>query len=88
MDERIGGTPEQMTSLGTQFDTEAQTLHTLVARITTQMNSTDWQGGAARRYREQWETDFKGVFTKVEVGLHACAKEVRHRATLLTHAGA
>lgn len=87
MPNRIGGTPEEMTSLGTKFDNEAQTLHALVTRITTQLGSTDWEGDAAQRFRDQWETEFKGDFTKVEAGLHACAKELRNRAGLLTHAG-
>ncbi len=88
MSGRIGGTIEQMTTMGTQFNSEAEMLAALVARITSQLNSTDWEGGAAQRFREQWNGEFKGVFTKVEAGLRACGSEVKGRAAALTQAGA
>lgn len=88
MSGRIGGTIEQMNTMGTQFNNEADTLNALVARITSQLNSTDWEGGAAQRFRDQWNGEFKAVFTKVETGLRECATEVRNRATALTQAGA
>lgn len=85
---RIGGTIEQMTTMGTQFGNEADTIAALVGRITSQLNSTDWEGGAAQRFREQWNGEFKGVFTKVEAGLRECGTEVKNRAAALTQAGA
>jgi WXG100 family type VII secretion target len=85
---RIGGTIEQMTAMGSKFGTEADTIGALVSRITTQLNSTDWEGGAAQRFRDQWNGEFKGVFTKVEAGLRECGTEVKSRATALTQAGA
>jgi len=88
MSGRIGGTIEQMTTMGSQFGNEADTINSLVSRITTQLNTTDWEGGAAMRFREQWNGEFKGVFTKVEAGLRECGTEVKNRATALTQAGA
>jgi WXG100 family type VII secretion target len=85
---RIGGTIEQMTAMGTKFGTEADTIGDLASRITTQLNSTDWTGGAAQRFRAQWNGEFKGVFTKVETGLRECGSEVKKRATALTQADA
>jgi WXG100 family type VII secretion target len=85
---RIGGTIEQMTTMGTKFGTEADTIGALVSRITTQLNNTDWEGGAAQRFRDQWNGEFRSVFTKVEAGLRECGTEVKNRATALTQAGA
>ena len=55
MSGRVGGTIEQMTMMGTQFSNEADTLSALVGRITSQLNSTDWEGGAAQRFRDRLE---------------------------------
>jgi uncharacterized protein YukE len=87
MSPRIGGTVEQMTTMGSKFGTEADTIGHLVARVTTQLNTTDWEGGAAQRFRDQWNSEFKGVFTKVEAGLRECGTEINKRAAALTHAG-
>ncbi len=83
---RIGGTVEQMTTMGSQFGNEADAIGALVSRITSQLNSTDWEGGAAQRFRDQWNGEFKGVFNKVETGLRECGNEVRNRASALTQA--
>jgi len=61
MSGRVGGTIEQMTMMGTQFNNEADTLSALVGRITSQLNSTDWEGGAAQRFRDQWNGEFRGL---------------------------
>lgn len=87
MSGRIGGTIEQMNTLGSQFDAEAGELARLVSKISSQLAGTDWEGGAAQRFRDQWEGEFKGVFAKVEQGLQDCAQEVRNRANALTQAG-
>jgi len=61
MSGRVGGTIEQMNMMGTQFNNEADTLSALVGRITSQLNSTDWEGGAAQRFRDQWNGEFRGL---------------------------
>jgi WXG100 family type VII secretion target len=87
MSGRIGGTIEQMNSLGTHFNNQAEELARLVSSISSQLEGTDWQGGAAQRFKDQWNGEFKSVFTKVQQGLDDCASEVRSRATALTQAG-
>jgi WXG100 family type VII secretion target len=88
MSGRIGGTVEQMQGMGANFNREVTELESLVARVSSQLASTDWEGGAAQRFRAQWEGEFKSVFTQVEQGLRECATEVQHRANALTQAGA
>jgi WXG100 family type VII secretion target len=87
MSGRIGGTVEQMNTMGAQFNNEADTLNSLVARVTSQLNATDWEGGAAQRFRDQWNGEFRSTFAQVEQGLRECATEVRNRAEALTQAG-
>lgn len=88
MSGRIGGTIEQMQTMGTKFNSEADELEALVARVSAQLASTDWEGGAAVRFRSQWDGEFKSTFQKVSTGLRECATEVNNRANALTQAGA
>lgn len=84
---RIGGTIEQMQTMGAKFTNEATELEALVSRISAQLASTDWEGGAAQRFRAQWEGEFKSTFQQVAEGLRECASEVQNRANALTQAG-
>lgn len=87
MSGRIGGTVEQMQTMGTKFNGEAEQIEALVARVSSQLAGTDWEGGAAQRFRSQWEGEFKSTFQQVAQGLRDCAQEVNNRATALTQAG-
>ena len=87
MSGRIGGTVEQMQTMGAKFNSESSELDSLVSRISSALASTDWEGGAAQRFRDQWEGEFKGVFAQVSRGLQDCASEVQNRATALSQAG-
>jgi WXG100 family type VII secretion target len=87
MSGRIGGTIEQMQHMGAKFTSEVTELEGLVTRISGQLASTDWEGGAAQRFRAQWEGEFKATFAQVAEGLRACATEVSNRANALTQAG-
>lgn len=87
MSGRIGGTVEQMQTMGAKFNSEVTELESLVSRISSQLASTDWEGGAAQRFRDQWEGEFRGTFSQVATGLRECAAEVQNRANALTQAG-
>jgi len=88
MSGRIGGTIEQMQTMGAKFTNEATELEALVSLISAQLASTDWEGGAAQRFRDQWNGEFRNVLTQVEAGLRECSTEVRNRANALAQAGA
>ena len=87
MSGRIGGTIEQMNTMGSKFNQEASELEALVSRVTAQLASTDWEGGAAQRFRDQWIGEFKATFAAVVSGLQECSAELNNRANALTQAG-
>ncbi len=87
MSGRIGGTVEQMNTMGTKFNSEAAELDSLVSRVTAQLAGTDWEGGAAQRFRDQWNGEFKATFVAVSNGLRECSAELNNRASALTQAG-
>lgn len=84
---RIGGTIEQMQTMGSKFDAEASEVEALVSRISSQLAGTDWEGGAAQRFRSQWEGEFRATFNQVAQGLRDCSVEIKGRADALTSAG-
>lgn len=87
MSGRIGGTVEQMHTMGAKFSSEAAELESLVSRVSAQLASTDWEGGVAERFRAQWDGEFKNTFAQVAQGLRECAGEVQQHANALTQAG-
>ncbi|MEH3052377.1 MAG: WXG100 family type VII secretion target [Patulibacter minatonensis] len=87
MANRIGGGIESMDQLAGHFDSQAAELNSLVASITSQLHSADWEGGAASRFKSQWDGEFRNVFKQVEEGLRECSGEVRQRARALEAAG-
>lgn len=87
MSGRIGGTIEQMNTLGAKFQSEAAELGRLVSSISSQLAGTEWDGGAAQRFKDQWNGEFKSVFAKVQQGLEDSATEVRNRVSALEQAG-
>lgn len=88
MSGRIGGTIEQMTTMGSTFNSKAEELDSLVQAISSALAATDWEGGAAVRFRSQWDGEFRQTFARVSEGLRECATEVTNRANALTQAGA
>ena len=87
MSGKIGGTIEQMTGMGSTFTTEAGEVDRLVNAITSQLGSTDWEGGAAQRFRDQWNGEFRNALVQVAQGLRDCADEVKKRAAALEQVG-
>lgn len=87
MSDRIGGSIEQMKTMGTKFSAESAELESLVSRVSAQLASTQWEGGAAQRFRDQWDGEFKSTFVAVANGLRECSSELNSRANALTQAG-
>ncbi len=73
--------------MGAKFKSEVGELESLVSRISAQLASTDWEGGAAQRFRAQWDGEFKSTFAQVAQGLRECATEVSNRAKALAGRG-
>jgi uncharacterized protein YukE len=84
---RIGGELEQLVELRGVLDREAQSVDELTRTIRGQLDSTSWEGPAADRFREQWNSEFEVSLAKLRSALQDAAVEVSRRREALVQAG-
>lgn len=83
----IGGEVEQLASLKSTFEREAQTVQQLSSSIRSQLDNTWWKGPAADRFRSQWQGEFDPTLRRLQEALVECAAEVSRRREALLQAG-
>lgn len=84
---RIGGELEQLVTLRGVFDREAGTVDELTRAIRSQLAGTSWEGPAADRFRQLWESEFEPGMSKLRTALQEAALEVARRRDALQTAG-
>lgn len=73
----IGGDIEQLSSLEQTFSREAENVQTLRSTISSTLESTNWRGPAAQRFREQWNGEFASALARLADALTQNATYVR-----------
>ena len=77
---QLGADVEQLDVLARRFDEEAQKIENTISLITSQVNSTWWQGTDADRFRNQWQTTHSSQLRNVVQGLTDAAGQCRSQA--------
>ena len=65
----IGGDPEQLAVLKGTFDEQAANVQQLMATLRGQLESTQWQGPSADRFRSAWSGDFEPALRRLQDAL-------------------
>ena len=76
----LGGEIETMGALKGKLDEQANTVASLTSSLDSQVHSTVWQGPAADRFRDMWETQFKTTLNQLRQALTDASTEVNNRA--------
>jgi WXG100 family type VII secretion target len=84
---RIGGELEQLVQLRGVFDREAATVDELTRTVRGQLAGTTWEGPAADRFRQMWDSEFEPSLAKLRTALQDAAVEVSRRSEALMQAG-
>jgi WXG100 family type VII secretion target len=84
---RIGGELEQLIQLRGVFDREASTVDELTRTVRSQLAGTTWEGPAADRFRQMWDSEFEPSLAKLRTALQDAAVEVSRRREALMQAG-
>ena len=84
---RIGGELEQLVQLRGVFDREAGTVDELTRTVRAQLAGTAWEGPAADRFRQMWDSEFEPSLSKLRTALQEAAGEVARRREALMQAG-
>ena len=77
---QLGADVEQLDVLARRFDEEAQKIENTISLITSQVNSTWWQGTDADRFRNQWQTTHTSQLRNVIQGFTDAAGHCRSQA--------
>jgi len=77
---QLGLDPEQMDALATKMTNEASTISDIVTQITSQVNSTWWQGPDAERFKGEWEGTHSSALRNAADALDQVAQLVRSEA--------
>lgn len=84
---QIGGELEQLSSLKATFDRESGMIGELTTTIRAQLTNTYWEGPAASRFRESWQSEFEPMLQKLQQQLAEAGAEVARRRDALIKAG-
>ena len=84
---QIGGELEQLSSLKATFDRESGMIGELTTTIRAQLTNTYWEGPAAARFRESWQSEFEPMLQKLQQQLTEAGSEVARRRDALVKAG-
>ncbi len=87
MSQVIGAQIEQLQSLEKTFNTQAGNVESMTSGITNQLGSTQWEGPAADRFRNEWSSEFAPMLKKLVTALTEAGQEVERRRNALIQAG-
>ena len=84
---QIGGELEQLSSLKATFDRESGMVGELTTTVRSQLTNTYWEGPAAARFRESWQSEFEPMLQKLQQQLQEAGAEIARRRDALIKAG-
>lgn len=83
----IGGELDQLSALKATFDREGNLVADVLTTIRNQLGNTYWEGPAAGRFREAWQSDFEPMLQRLQNQLSDAGREVSSRREALIRAG-
>lgn len=83
----IGGELDQLSQLKATFEREGGMVADVLSTIRGQLTNTYWEGPAASRFREAWQSDFEPMLQKLQQQLGEAGTEIARRREALMKAG-
>jgi len=83
----IGGELDQLASLKSTFDRQSGQVADLLTSTRSQLGNTYWEGPAAARFREAWQSEFEPMLQKLQQQMGEAGAEVARRREALMKAG-
>lgn len=80
MADRIKVTPEELRTLGGNFQTESGSVQQLMGKLDSQLRGVDWAGNSAMRFQAQWEDEFRPVLVNLSDALDHASARLAERA--------
>ncbi|WP_117211339.1 WXG100 family type VII secretion target [Allorhizocola rhizosphaerae] len=83
----IGGELDQLAALKATFDRQSGMVADVLSTIRGQLGNTYWEGPAAARFREAWQSDFEPMLQRLQQQMGEAATEISRRRDALMKAG-
>ncbi len=86
MDPTIAANLPELEILSRRLGTCSNDVHDLKQALTTLIHTTMWKGGAADRFRQSWESQFRPALDALANELTDASQEVDRRKVAIDHA--
>lgn len=83
----IGGELDQLAALKSTFERQGGMAADILTSIRGQLGNTYWEGPAASRFRESWQSEFEPMLQKLQQQLGEAGTEIARRRDALLKAG-
>jgi hypothetical protein len=83
----IGGELDQLAALKATYDREGSLVADVLSTIRSQLGNTYWEGPAAGRFRESWQSEFEPMLQRLQAQLSEAGIEISRRREALQRAG-
>ncbi|MCB2178089.1 MAG: WXG100 family type VII secretion target [Actinomycetales bacterium] len=83
----IGGELDELASLKATFDREGNLVADVLSTIRSQLGNTYWEGPAAARFRETWQSEFEPMLQRLQTQISEAGTEIARRREALQRAG-
>lgn len=76
----VGADVEALRFLGAQLNAQAQELEDLVRRLTVRVESAQWRGPDAQRFRSDWSSRYSAIIRSAALSMRSAADDARSNA--------
>lgn len=83
----IGGELDQLAALKATFERQGGMVADVLSTIRSQLGNTYWEGPAAARFREAWQSDFEPMLQRLQQQMGEAGTEIARRRDALMKAG-
>jgi uncharacterized protein YukE len=83
----IGGELDQLAALKATFERQGGMVADVLSTVRSQLGNTYWEGPAAARFREAWQSDFEPMLQRLQQQMGEAGTEIARRRDALMKAG-
>jgi uncharacterized protein YukE len=76
----VGADVEQLNQLAAQLGNKANDIQNVITQLTTAINSVEWKGNDATRFRSEWEGQYVGQLKAVVSALQTASQNAKRNA--------
>jgi uncharacterized protein YukE len=76
----VGADVEQLNQLAAQLNNKANDIQNVISQLTSAINSVEWKGNDANRFRSDWQSQYVGQLKTVVSALQTASQNAKRNA--------